>query len=93
MIATRVGRGGIPGQPRPKDKKKIVIDFAGGPLEDLQKGDPVQLIVDAARGTIDGDYVLQVVGTRHWRALLRHRRRRRRPRRYPRLPALRRQAR
>jgi glucans biosynthesis protein len=68
VIATRVGRGGIPGQPRPKDKKKIVIDFAGGPLEDLKKGDPVQLIVDAARGTIDGDYVLQVVGTKHWRA-------------------------
>ncbi len=68
VIATRVGRGGIPGQPRPQDKKKIVIDFAGGPLEDLKKGDPVQLIVDAARGTIDGDYTLQVVGTRHWRA-------------------------
>ena len=28
----------------------------------------MQLIVDAARGTIDGDYVLQVVGTKHWRA-------------------------
>jgi glucans biosynthesis protein len=68
VIATRVGRGGIPGQPRPKDKKKIVIDFAGGPLEDLKKGDPVQLIVDSARGTIDGDYTLQVVGTKHWRA-------------------------
>jgi len=68
VISTRVGRGGIPGQPRPKDKKKIVIDFAGGPLEDLKKNDPVQLIVEAARGTIDGDYTLQVVGTRHWRA-------------------------
>ncbi len=68
VTATRVGRGGIPGQPRLKDKKKIVIDFAGGPLDDLEKGDPVQLIVDAARGTIDGDYALQVVGTRHWRA-------------------------
>ena len=68
VTATRLGRGGIPGQPRPKDKKKIVIDFAGGPLEDLKKGDPVQLIVDAARGTIDGDYALQIVGTKHWRA-------------------------
>jgi len=68
VIATRVGRGGIPGQPRPKDKKKIVIDFAGGPLEDLKKGDPVQLIVEAARATIGGDYALQVVGTKHWRA-------------------------
>ena len=49
-------------------------------------------IVDASRGTIDSDYVLQVVGTTHWRAFFDHRRRRRRPRRYPRLPALQRQA-
>jgi len=68
VISTRIGRGGIPGQPRPKDKKKLVIDFAGGPLDDLKKGDPVKLIVDPARGKIDNDYTLQVVGTKRWRA-------------------------
>ena len=67
VVATRLGRGGIPGQPRPKDKNKIVIDFAGGPLEDLKQDDPVKLIVGAARGKIDNDYSLQVVGTKHWR--------------------------
>jgi glucans biosynthesis protein len=68
VIATRLGRGGIPGQPRPKDKNKIVIDFAGGPLEDLKQRDPVKLVVGAGRGKVDNDYSLQIVGTRHWRA-------------------------
>ena len=68
VIATRLGRGGIPGQPRPKDRNKIVIDFAGGPLEQLKQRDPVKLVIGATRGTVDNDYALQVVGTKHWRA-------------------------
>jgi glucans biosynthesis protein len=68
VVSTRLGRGGIPGQPRPKGKKKIVIDFVGGPLEELKKDDPVKLVVSSSGGTIDGDYVLQVVGTTGWRA-------------------------
>ena len=33
MVATRLGRGGIPGQnPWPRDKYKFVVDFTGGPL-------------------------------------------------------------
>jgi glucans biosynthesis protein len=70
VISTRLGRGGIPGQPRPKDKKKIVIDFVGGPLEELKKNDPVKLVVSSSGGIIDGEYVLQVVGTTGWRAFL-----------------------
>ena len=31
------GRGGIPGQPRPKGARKFVIDFAGGPLPILRR--------------------------------------------------------
>ena len=68
MISTRLGRGGIPGQPRPADMNKIVIDFSGGPLESLKKKDPVKLVVGAARGKIDNDYTLQIVGTKNWRA-------------------------
>jgi glucans biosynthesis protein len=68
VIATRLGRGGVPGLPRPKDKKKFVIDFAGGPLEELRKRDPVKPVISASRGTIDNDYALQVVGTKNWRA-------------------------
>ena len=52
----------------PPHKTKIVIDFAGGPLENLDKTAPVQLMLNASSGKIENDYVLQVVGTQHWRA-------------------------
>jgi periplasmic glucans biosynthesis protein len=65
---TRLGRGGIPGQPRPEGARKFVIDFEGGPLVDLEKQDEVEVVVSASRGRIDNVYALQVVGTREWRA-------------------------
>ena len=65
---TRVGRGGIPGQPRPEGSRKFVIDFEGGPLADLEKLDEVEPVIDASRGGIDNAYALQIVGTRNWRA-------------------------
>jgi periplasmic glucans biosynthesis protein len=68
VIATRIGRGGIPGQPRPEGKKKFVIDFAGGTLEALKKPDPVEPVISASRGLVDNVYALQVVGTKRWRA-------------------------
>lgn len=39
VIATRMGRGGVPGQPRPPGVYKIVVDFAGGALPQLDKHD------------------------------------------------------
>ncbi len=39
VIATRIGRGGVPGQPRPQGVYKIVVDFEGGPLSALEKND------------------------------------------------------
>jgi glucans biosynthesis protein len=68
VIGTRLGRGGVPGQPRPEGARKFVIDFAGGPLAGLAKADPVEPVVTAARGKVDYVYALQVVGTTHWRA-------------------------
>ncbi len=65
---TRLGRAGIPGQPRPEGGRKFVIDFEGGPLADLRKLDQVLPIITASRGKVDNDYALQVVGTRSWRA-------------------------
>jgi len=64
---TRLGRGGIPGQPRPQGVRKFVIDFEGGPLADLRKADEVVPVITASRGAVDNDYALQVVGTRSWR--------------------------
>jgi periplasmic glucans biosynthesis protein len=65
---TRLGRGGIPGQPRPAGARKFVIDFEGGPLEALKKLDPVKPVINASRGRIDNAYALQIVGTHNWRA-------------------------
>jgi len=68
VIHTRIGNGGIPGQPRPANTRKFVIDFEGGPLERLEKQDEVLPIVTTTRGTIDNVYALQIVGTKRWRA-------------------------
>jgi glucans biosynthesis protein len=69
VIATRIGVGGIPGQiPRPKGRRKFVIDFAGGLLEGLKQKDKVQAKVTVSRGTIEDEYTIQVVGTNKWRA-------------------------
>lgn len=68
VVATRIGRGGVPGQPRPKGRKKFVIDFEGGPLDRLAQSDPVEAAISASRGAVDNDYTLKVVGTKRWRA-------------------------
>ncbi|WP_181699784.1 glucan biosynthesis protein [Chthonobacter albigriseus] len=69
VISTRLGIGGVPGQPRPKDTVKYVVDFEGGKLGDYGQGQGVEAVVSAASGTISGTYVLPVVGTKRWRAV------------------------
>jgi glucans biosynthesis protein len=69
-IATRLGRGGIPGaSPPPLGKQKFVIDFVGGPLAKMAQRFDVAPVVSASRGKIDNAYVIKVVGTDRWRAL------------------------
>jgi glucans biosynthesis protein len=69
IVATRLGRGGIPGQnPWPRDKQKFVVDFTGGPLGPMQPRFDITPVVTTSRGKIDGAYVLKVVGTDRWRA-------------------------
>ncbi len=70
VVATRLGRGGIPGQnPWPRDKRKFVVDFTGGPLADLKQRFDVTPVITTSRGKIDNAYVIKVVGTDRWRAL------------------------
>ena len=71
VMATRLGRGGVPGQPAPtdKDKLKFVVDFAGGPLAQMAPRYDVQPVVTASRGKVTDAYVIKVVGTENWRAL------------------------
>ena len=69
MVATRLGRGGVPGQTPPRDKRKFVVDFTGGPLMQMQQRYDVTPVVNVSRGKIDSAYVIKVVGTDRWRAL------------------------
>lgn len=68
-VATRQGWGGTPGQPRPPGRRKFVIDFAGGPLDDRRSDDSMKIVAEASRGTIDNPYTLPIVGTKKWRAV------------------------
>jgi glucans biosynthesis protein len=69
IIATRRGRGGIPGvTPPPAGKQKFVIDFQGGPLSQMEARFDVIPVVTTSRGKIENAYVIKVVGTDRWRA-------------------------
>ncbi|ADZ68668.1 glucan biosynthesis protein D [Polymorphum gilvum SL003B-26A1] len=66
-VATRVGQGGVPGQPRPADQIKVVIDFKGPALDGLTRDDGVVPVVELSRGEPINPYLLPVVGTDRWR--------------------------
>lgn len=67
VVATRIGRGGVPGQPAPKDRWKFVIDFRGGPLAAMAPRYDVKPVVTLSRGEVHRPYVVKVVGTNRWR--------------------------
>ena len=70
VVATRIGRGGIPGvSPPPAGKRKFVIDFEGGPLAQMDARFDVTPVVTPSRGKVENAYVVKVVGTNRWRAL------------------------
>ena len=69
VVSSRLGTGGVPGQPRPKGVWKFVIDFEGGTVGDLGQDDKVEAVVAASSGEISGIYTLPVVGTKRWRAV------------------------
>ncbi|MBX6322230.1 MAG: glucan biosynthesis protein D, partial [Rhodospirillaceae bacterium] len=67
VVATRLGRGGNPGQPHPPGRHKFAIDLAGGPLPGLGRDAGISVFVTASRGTISDAAALPVVGTDRWR--------------------------
>jgi periplasmic glucans biosynthesis protein len=71
VLSTHAGAGGVPGVPHPDDadKRKFVIDFAGGPLAEMEPRFDVTPVITHSRGRIDNAYVVKVVGTNRWRAL------------------------
>jgi glucans biosynthesis protein len=70
-VATRLGRGGQPGQPRPADVRKFVVEFLGGPLARLPFGVTPQLDLWVSRGTVTPYRIIEAVPDGvpgHWRA-------------------------
>ena len=68
VVATRIGRGGVPGQPVPPNRWKFVIDFAGGPLATMAPRYDVKPVLTLSQGEVHTPYVVKVVGTDRWRA-------------------------
>jgi glucans biosynthesis protein len=70
VVATRIGRGGIPGQsPWPRDRKKFSIDFQGGLLSAMPVRFDITPVVTLSGGKVENAYVTKVVGTDRWRAV------------------------
>jgi glucans biosynthesis protein len=69
-VATRIGRGGVPGQiPWPANKRKFAIDWQGGALDQLQQRYDLTPVINVSNGKAEGAYVIKVVGTDRWRSL------------------------
>ena len=67
VVATRIGRGGVPGQPPPPNEWKFVIDFEGGPIEQMAPRYDIKPVVTVSRGKVINPYVVKVVDTNRWR--------------------------
>ena len=69
-VATRLGNGGQPGQPRPKGVRKFMVEFLGGPLQTLPFGTKPEPVLDTSRGTFSYIYAEAVPDgiAGHWRA-------------------------
>jgi glucans biosynthesis protein len=67
VVATRIGRGGIPGQPVPKRTRKFVIDFVGGDLPLLAADANVTPVIIASSGEIRAPAARPIRELRGWR--------------------------
>jgi glucans biosynthesis protein len=66
-VATRLGRGGEPGKPRPEGVHKFVVEFAGGPLPGLAEDAKLAPVITAVRGTTSYVFTERIPGTERWR--------------------------
>ena len=70
-VATRLGRGGQPGLPRPAGVRKFMVEFLGGPLSTLPFGVKPEMSLWTSRGHFtDYQYTEAVPDgvSGHWRA-------------------------
>ncbi len=69
-LATRLGNGGQPGQPRPRGVRKFMVEFAGGSLAGLPFGVRPEAVLWASRGSFSYVFTEAVPNgvAGHWRA-------------------------
>ena len=67
FIATRIGIGGVPGQARPANQVKFVLDLDGRGLEGLDRSSGVEAVVSASRGDVSLVYAYPIATTDRWR--------------------------
>jgi glucans biosynthesis protein len=69
-VATRLGRGGQPGLPRPPGVRKFMVEFLGGPLANLPFGATPEPVLTSTRGSFSYVYTEAVPDDvpGHWRA-------------------------
>ncbi|PKR55778.1 glucan biosynthesis protein [Thalassospira marina] len=67
--ATRLGRGGQEGLPRPKGLTKFVVDFEGDILGTLAYGEYPEAIISVSRGKLSRIKTEPIPDTRLWRAI------------------------
>jgi glucans biosynthesis protein len=68
VVATRLGRGGQPGRPRPRGVTKFVVELEGEALETLATDRKVEARVSSSRGSISDVFTESVPDTRRKRA-------------------------
>jgi len=70
VIATRTGRGGEPGQNRPRGVRKLVVEFLGGRLATLPFGTKPVPVLSASSGSFSNVFTEAVPDSvaGHWRA-------------------------
>ncbi len=70
-VATRMGRGGQPGLPRPAGVRKFMVEFLGGPLATLPFGVKPEAVLSTSRGHFTPYLYTEAVPdglAGHWRA-------------------------
>jgi periplasmic glucans biosynthesis protein len=68
VAATRIGRGGEPGKPRPpKGMAKFVVEFAGKPIDTLPTSERLGAEITASSGKVSYVFVEPVGNTKRWR--------------------------
>ncbi|MFN4088124.1 MAG: glucan biosynthesis protein [Alphaproteobacteria bacterium] len=66
-VATRIGRGGEPGKPRPEGLSKFVVEFEGAALRDLPDGAKPVPVLTASRGALSYSFAEALPRTGRWR--------------------------